>query len=450
MKFIHYIFILFFVFTLAACGDNKNGPEKVVSTGNPESSSTETPLEDSAENGACSTLSEDACHEQSPVNEDPCNANCSSDSPPGIDPDPVVTPTPPSEHVFRVGPTRIYRVPSEVASIVPDGALVEIDAGVYSGDVAVWNADNLTIRGVGGMAHLRAEGANAQGKGTWIINGKNTTLEYIEFSGSSVPGGNGAGIRHQGGDLTIRYCFFHDNENGILTDSHPSSHILIEYSEFASNGYGDGFSHNMYIGNIQRFTFQHNYSHHAKVGHNLKSRARENFILYNRIMDEASGISSYAIDLPNGGLSVVMGNVLQQGPDTGNSSIVSYAAEGGSNPSQVFYFVNNTVINDRSAGKFVQVSGTPTLKIINNLFAGAGNTPTGSGISDNLSVGFDTFVDTNNYDYRLIAGSPAIDTGVQIATVGTLNLSPVWEYVHRANRKERILQNILDIGAHEF
>jgi len=34
-----------------------------------------------------------------------------------------------------------------------------------------------------------------------------------------------------------------------------------------------------------------------------KSRAYENVILYNRIMDEPDGTSSYNIDLPNGSLS---------------------------------------------------------------------------------------------------------------------------------------------------
>ncbi|VAX32258.1 hypothetical protein MNBD_NITROSPIRAE01-374, partial [hydrothermal vent metagenome] len=331
-----------------------------------------------------------------------------------------------------------------------DGDVVEIDAGLYSADVAVWNANDLTLRGVGGRAHLRADGANAQGKGTWIINGDNVTLENIEFSGAAVPGDNGAGIRHQGGDLTIRYCYFHDNENGILTDSHPSAHILIEYSEFAYNGAGDGYSHNLYIGNIQRFTFQHNYSHHAKNGHNLKSRARENVILYNRIMDESDGTSSYAVDLPDGGLSVVMGNVLQQGPDTGNSSIVSYAAEDAVNPIQALYFVNNTLVNDRGSGSFLQISGNPELRVVNNLFVGGGNTPSGSGVSYNLTMDTDRLVDAPNYNYRLIENSLAENAGIDAGSVAGISLVPTWEYIHSANRKARIVLGVIDIGAYEF
>ncbi len=366
------------------------------------------------------------------------------------EPSPTPTPPPPASNVFQVGPTRTYKMPSEVSSIVPDGAVVEIDAGIYSGDATSWNANNLTIRGMGGKAHLRADGVSTRGKGTWIINGDNVTIDNIEFSGAAVPGSNGAGIRHQGGNLTIRNAYFHDNENGILTDSNATAEILIEYSEFAYNGAGDGYSHNMYIGNIQKFTFQHNYSHHAKAGHNLKSRARENFILYNKIMDASDGTSSYAIDLPNGGLSVVMGNILQQGPNTGNSSIVAYAAEGGTNPSQALYFVNNTVINDRSSGKFVQISGTPTIKIVNNLFVAGGTVPTGTGVSSNLELAYDNFVDAPNYNYHLLPTASAIDIGLDAGSVENINLTPVWEYVEGINRIARGVQGVLDLGAYEF
>jgi len=92
-------------------------------------------------------------------------------------------------------------------SLVGNGDTVLIDAGVYSGDVGIWRADNLVIRGVDGMAHLKADGAYAQGKGIWVIKGNNTTIEHVEFSGTVVPDKNGAGIRQEGDHVTIRHCF---------------------------------------------------------------------------------------------------------------------------------------------------------------------------------------------------------------------------------------------------
>ncbi|MFA6572405.1 MAG: right-handed parallel beta-helix repeat-containing protein, partial [Bacteroidota bacterium] len=158
--------------------------------------------------------------------------------------------------VFQVGASKQYKNPSEVMSKVADGDTVEIDAGVYSKDVGRWTKNNLLIRGVGGKAHLKADGANSGGKAIWVITGNNTTVENIEFSGASVPDKNGAGIRQEGEGLTVRRCFFHDNEDGILCGANQNSDMLIEFSEFARNGYGDGYSHNLYIGNIRNLTFR--------------------------------------------------------------------------------------------------------------------------------------------------------------------------------------------------
>jgi hypothetical protein len=105
--------------------------------------------------------------------------------------------------LLQVGPGKEFAKPSEAAAIAQDGDIIEIDAGVYPGDVAKWWANNLTIRGVGGYAHLRADGQHAEGKAIWVIKGDNTTIEWIEFSGATVPDQNGAGIRQEGDNLTI-------------------------------------------------------------------------------------------------------------------------------------------------------------------------------------------------------------------------------------------------------
>jgi cephalosporin-C deacetylase-like acetyl esterase len=357
---------------------------------------------------------------------------------------------PDSPQVMRVGPDRKYKKPSEAARVVGDGAIVEIDAGIYEGDVCVWGQNDLTIRGVGGYAHLKANGASAQNKAIWVVKGRNATIEHIEFSGASVPDRNGAGIRIEGPGLTIRYCYFHDNEDGILGDSGESD-ILIEFTEFARNGHGDGYSHNMYIGHARSLTVRHCYSHHARTGHNLKSRAHENHILYNRIMDEADGTSSYAIDLPNGGRSFIIGNVIQQGPNTDNSTIVSYGAEGLSNPNSELYMVNNTIVNDRPTGTFVHIREGATAKLINNLFAGRGAPIKGQAEqTTNLATDTPGFVDRAKFDYRLTSESPAIDGGSKPGSVDTFNLRPLFQYVHPVSRRNRPSSGQIDIGAFEY
>src|SRR6185503_11236486 len=102
----------------------------------------------------------------------------------------------------------------------------------------------------------------------------------------------------------------------------------VEHTEFARTGAVAGASHNLYIGTARSFALRYSYSHHAIVAHNVESRAIKNYILYNRIADEQDGRASYAIDLPDGGLSFVMGNLIQQGPENDNRTVVAYGAEG--------------------------------------------------------------------------------------------------------------------------
>lgn len=355
--------------------------------------------------------------------------------------------------VWRVGPLRELKRPSDAARIARDGDVVELDAATYAGDAAVWRQHRLLIRAVGGRARLRASGAHAEGKAIWVIKGDGTTIESVEFADAKVPDGNGAGIRLEGTGLTVRDCYFHHNENGILTGANASSDVVVEHSEFAYNGIADGFTHNLYIGHVRSFTLRYSYVHHAVVGHNVKSRARRNFVTYNRIMDEKDGRSSYAIDFPNGGLALVIGNVIQQGPATENSTIVSYGAEGLQHPVNELHFINNTVVNDLAAGaRFIFVkNGTQAARIVNNVFAGRGQVLTGPGeLSSNATVARSAFVDAAAFNYHLKDEGAAIGRGTDPGMVHGLELRPTAEYAHKAARRERKDSDMPDLGAFAY
>lgn len=354
---------------------------------------------------------------------------------------------------LTVGPAKTYAKPSLAAAAAHAGDTILIDAGTYTGDVCAWTASNLTIRGVGGRPHIAAAGHYAWGKGTWVFAGDNTTVEDIEFSGAAVPDLNGAGIRLDGSGMTVRRCYFHGNENGILTNAGATSDVLIENSEFAANGAGDGYSHNLYIGHVRTFTFRGNYSHGAKIGHDLKSRASTNIIIANRIMDGATGTGSYTLNLPNGGLSFVIGNLIQQGPASPNSGIVTYGEEGGTNPDQHLYFINNTVVNDLGRGTFLTIAaGTTAALVTNNLFIGPGTLVSGSAtLSHNISGDGTLLADRAGYDYRLAAGSAAIDAGIAPGNGSGVSLSPLLAYVHPAMTEARANSGAaIDVGAYEF
>ena len=351
-----------------------------------------------------------------------------------------------------VGPQHALKMPSEAAKVAHDGDVVEIEPALYAGDAAIWTQNHLTLRGRGGRAHLRADGAHAQGKAIWVIKGAGYTIERLEFSGAKVPDRNGAGIRLEGPGLTVRNSSFHDNENGILAGSDLESDVVIEHSEFARNGFGDGHSHNIYIGTARSFTLRYSYSHHALVGHNVKSRAIKNFILYNRIADEKDGRASLAIDLPDGGLSFVMGNLIQQGPENDNRTIVGYAIEGYKNLLNELYFVSNTVVNDDpKGGVFVYVRpGADAVRLINNLFAGPGELLAGKGESrGNLRTAKTDFTDPDKLDYRLKASAAGVGKGVDAGSVYGFSLRPAAEYRHPLGVRPRPTAGALDLGAHQ-
>ena len=356
----------------------------------------------------------------------------------------------------QVGPGKTFATPCAAIAASVAGDIIEVDTSVtYTGDVCAWTTNNLTIRGVGGgRAHIDAGGQNSQGKGIWVISGTNTTVENIEFSGAHVVDQNGVGIRQQGDNLTLRNCYFHDNDEGILTDGSLSSTITIEFSEFAFNGFGDGQSHNVYIGNIGKLIFRYNYSHHAKIGHLLKTRAAQNFVLYNRLNDEATGTSSYQIDIPNGGLSYVIGNLIEQGPLNDNSTFIAYLEEGTNpgNPSAQLFVINNTFANDAGSGTFISpAAGAAPVVIKNNIFFGPGTvTSQASAIKANNFIGNASFVNAAGFDYHLLASSPAINAGVDPGADGAFSLSPVFQYVHPACAEGRTLSGTIDIGAYEF
>jgi hypothetical protein len=349
---------------------------------------------------------------------------------------------------WHVGATRQYTVPSAVMSLVATGDTVEIDPGVYVKDVGAWNADSLVLRCSVGFAHLDAQGTAAQRKAIWVINGKHTYIEGIEFSGcaiDSIDGQNGAGIRLQGPGLEGRRCYFHDNQEGILTNHDSTSDVLLESCEFARNGVetgaNAGFQHNIYIGSIRSFTTRFCYYHDAIIGHELKSRAHQNFIFYNFFFDGLSH-PSYSINLPQGGFSILAGNIIEKGPNAENSTIMTYGDEWDTGPAyrnadSTFYFINNTVVTNRTPSTFCYIHKGATATFHNNIFTGPMHPPL-AGFSDTVGNLFaaDTslfhFRDPQHFDYRLTTplsfgdGHSPVDPGI----IHGIALLPTQAYVH--------------------
>ena len=362
---------------------------------------------------------------------------------------------------LQVGINKPYQTITAAVTAAQPGSLIEIDVGIYADETININKDNLTLRGVGGRAHVRWGTGNyltntaiiGNGKAIFVISAPNATIENMEFSGAKVVDQNGAGIRYEGGNLIIRGSYFHDNENGILGQGGASNTLLIEHSIFERNGYcpvGTGCAHNVYIGTMGTFIFRYNKSIDSKEGHTLKSRATINEVVGNYFSTKNSD-GSYEIEFPNGGTAYLIGNVIEQGVNSGNATILSYGAEGATNANPALHVVNNTFSNLKGAGTFISVNGSPAFTLKNNIFSGGGSIGINNPDVSNKQLTASSFVNAAGGNYRLIAGSTAIDGGVNPGVAGTYNLAPQWEYVEPAGKVARVQSGAtIDAGAYEF
>ena len=62
----------------------------------------------------------------------------------------------------------------------------------------------------------------------------------------------------------------------------------------------------LYVGAIGRFVLRGSRFHNGHLGHLVKSRARENHVLFNMLADGAGGRASYELEFPNGGVAYVI------------------------------------------------------------------------------------------------------------------------------------------------
>ena len=236
---------------------------------------------------------------------------------------------PPRATILGVGPGERISSITEAARQARDGDIIEIKPGEYRGQPAVWTQRDITIRGVGKRPVMIADNQLAEDKGIWVVRGERIRIENIEFRGARVSDMNGAGIRFERGSLTILRCAFFDNEMGILTANSPELSLQVVDSEFANAPRTtNDFHHLIYVGRIGKFVLRGSQFRNGFYGHLVKSRARESYLLYNAIVDGPQGHASYEIDLPNGGLVYMIGNVIGQGAESENEVVISYGAEG--------------------------------------------------------------------------------------------------------------------------
>ncbi len=256
-----------------------------------------------------------------------------------------------SAETLTVGPGAAYKTIASAVAASHDGDTIEVKAGLYENDYAEI-AKKVTLTAVGGFARLRSTGLIPNRKAI-LITDTDVTIKGFEFSGARVSGndgGNGAGIRYQGGNLVIENCYFTDNQDGILGVGDGTGTVTVSRSEFFANGAitgpSVGFTHNLYLGGLAKLTIENSYFHGARVGHEMKSRAKQTIVRNTRIVDGPTGTASYSIDLPNGGEATIANSQIEQGPKSQNPNIIAFGEEGNLHPGSKLTVENSLIEND--------------------------------------------------------------------------------------------------------
>ena len=260
-----------------------------------------------------------------------------------------------------------WQLGDALANVIPKDLIV-LAPGIYR-QGAVVDVPNLTIRGEPG-AHLR--GWPVRGKAALVVTADDVVIDGIECSNITVPDQNGACIRIEAANLTVRNVYFHDNQEGILGGAGGT--LLVENSRFERNGFG-GRAHGVYISRkVESFVFRNNrILETTGAGHGFKSRAQQT-IIENNVIASLDGHDSRAIDIPNGGDVVIRGNIFQKGPNSENHDMIGLALEefnGGFHPLNKTLIENNIFIFDRPEGQVLRSESPGEIVFHNNTVIGA-------------------------------------------------------------------------------
>src|SRR5687767_6790306 len=303
-----------------------------------------------------------------------------------------------------------------------------------------------------------------------------------------------------GENITVRNCRIHDSANGFFvasSDDAVSRNILVEGNYIFGNGVsGSIFQHNNYTA-AYGITFQYNRfgpPRSGAPGVNLKDRSAGLVVRYNwieggnRNIDLVDGEDSSIIrNAPEYRQTFVYGNILIK-QDGGNNQAVHYGGDSGATADYrkgKLYFYNNTLYSVRAGTSVVvrlstndeqcdarnniffnTAAGTSmamlaeagTLTLANNWAkTGWRNSHEGAGFGGSVSGGATMitgsspgFTDAAAQDFRLLAGSAAVNAGTVLHSDVLASNQLIRQYLRHQSGENRPADAILDIGAFEF
>lgn len=233
--------------------------------------------------------------------------------------------------IIEVGGQSPYQTLPQAAAVAKNGDTVWIHAGFYT-QGAQWNASNLTIENAPDSppGSVIVSGGTVAGKGLFVTRGDNILIQGIRFENAKVPSGNGAGIRAEGYNLTVRNSQFVGNENGILVTSRtPGGTLIVDNSFFDAtrSQLAGALGHSLYANYVDNVIVRNSVFQRDYTGHYIKSRALSTIISNTRI-DDTNGTASYLIDIAQGGSARIVENILIKGAAASNCcTAIAYGFE---------------------------------------------------------------------------------------------------------------------------
>jgi hypothetical protein len=171
----------------------------------------------------------------------------------------------------------------------------------------------------------------AFGKAIIDIEDGSYEIANLHMEGCAVPDSNGAAIRinSTAEDVYVHHVRLVDNENGILTGGGTAT-LTLEDSILERNGKAmdtsrRGYSHNIYNGNMKRFTANRVSFLNSQYGHDLKTRAEVNEL--NQVLCSGSA-NGRALDMPNGGVLHATDCKFEKFATASQNNLIDIGAEG--------------------------------------------------------------------------------------------------------------------------
>jgi hypothetical protein len=333
-------------------------------------------------------------------------------------------------------PTGVPMSVEDAIAASADGDTVELLPGNYVGAIVIKDR-RLTLRGANPQPVFRGDGQAAKSPAFITVRGGDVVLENLQFRGARAVDGGGAGVRQEGGRLKISQCTFMDNEHGLLSINSDSAELQIERSVFglAPKVVG-GLYHLVNVGRIARLSITGSRFQQGFEGHLIRTHSAETFIGYNLIHDGQRGGASYEIDVANGGMATIIGNIIGQSAESQNRVILAYGSEGRRWEKNSLLLSHNTFINNGwSPAWFVRVFAdrlpdTTELVAVNNLIVGSGIFWLGlSATTDGNRAALQSMlVDPSTNAFELAPGSMWRGAGVDPHQVAGRDLAPKGEF----------------------